>query len=291
MENMIFDIQRFSIHDGPGIRTTVFLKGCNLACAWCHNPESISPEPVLQLYSHKCIRCGQCIIVCKRQCTTSEDGVPVFRRELCSACGECAKVCFAQSRQIAGRQADTAEIMDAVKADIPFYKNSGGGVTFSGGEPMLQHDFLLELLCKSKELQLHTAVDTAGNVPFQWFEQVWPYVDLFLYDLKIMDEELHKKYTGVSNVRIIENLKRLADGNHDIWIRIPVIPGVNDNEDNMKQAAELLSGLKGIRKVELLPFHPLGEAKYRSLDMEYRAAEFGKLAPGRTDELAAFFKG
>ncbi len=290
MSNLIFDIQRFSIHDGPGIRTTVFFKGCNLRCAWCHNPESISPEPVLQLYRHKCIHCGLCGKVCPQQCITQQEGAQVFQRELCTACGECTKVCYAECRQLAGKEANAAEILATVEKDLPFYKRSGGGVTFSGGEPMLQPDFLLELLKGAAELKVHTAVDTAGNVPFAWFEQVRPYVGVFLYDLKIMRDDLHKKYTGVSNERIIGNLTRLADGRNDIHIRIPVMPDINDNEENMNQAAELISSLKGIKRVELLPFHPLGEAKYQSLDMIYPAAEFGRLATGRTEELSKVFR-
>lgn len=291
MNNSIFDIQQFSVHDGPGIRTTVFLKGCNLRCAWCHNPESIPFQPVLQLYTNKCIHCKKCIEVCPKQCNSCENNELKFQRELCNACGECTKICYAECRQIAGKEMSVDEVMEIVKRDLPFYKRTGGGVTFSGGEPMLQHDFLLTLLQKSKELQIHTAVDTAGNVPFEWFEQVKPFVNLFLYDLKIMDNELHKKYTGGSNIQIIENLKKLAlDGSNDVYIRIPIIPDVNDNEANMKLTAEVLYGLKGIKLVELLPFHPLGEGKYHSMGMEYPASKFGQLKKGKTTELAEVFK-
>jgi len=289
MDNLIFDIQQFSVHDGPGIRTTVFFKGCNLRCAWCHNPESISPDPVLQLYPHKCIHCGKCIEVCPHNCNIIVDGELSYRRELCDGCGECARVCYAQSRQIAGRRWDADEIMKIVERDLHFYKSSGGGVTFSGGEPMLQHEFLLSLLEKCKEIGLHTAVDTAGNVLFERFEQVRPLVDLFLYDLKVMDDEVHKRFTGVSNRLIIENLKRLADGRSDIYIRIPVIPGVNDNMDNMRKSADLLSPLSGIKLVELLPFHFLGEAKYKSLGMEYPIREFGPLSKVKTAQFAVVF--
>ena len=288
-EGMIFDIQRFSIHDGPGIRTTVFFKGCNLRCEWCHNPESISPKPVIEFYAHKCIRCMQCTTVCPNHCLIADQDVPIYNRASCTGCGKCTVVCYAQARQLAGKKMTVDEILDIVKLDKPFYAESGG-LTCSGGEPMLQHDFLLRLMQKAKLLHLHTAVDTAGNVPFTWFEQIRPYVVLFLYDLKIMDDIKHMKYTGVSNKRIIRNLIQLADGRNNIYIRIPIIPEVNDHEENMESAANLISQLSGISKIELLPFHPLGAAKYASLDQEYAASGYPKLDRQHLERMAECFR-
>ncbi len=287
MTGLIFDIQQFSVHDGPGIRTTVFFKGCNLRCAWCHNPESMKGSPELQIYPEKCIHCGRCLEICAIRCNSLDNNELHHAREACLACGDCAESCYAGCRQITGRSMHADEVLKVIQRDMPFYQRSGGGVTFSGGEPLLQHEFLLQLLQQSRErLLLHTAVDTAGHVPFAWYEKILPHVSLFLYDLKVMNDALHKEYTGVSNALILENLRKLAVGTHEIIIRIPVIPGVNDNADNMRQTAELLSDLKGIRLVELLPFHPLGESKYRSLGMKYPATAFGKLDKGRTLELA-----
>ena len=248
---MIFDIQRNSFVDGPGIRTTVFFKGCNLRCKWCHNPESQSFEKQMMFYKDKCTGCGKCREVCPNHLQS------------CDFCGKCELYCPAEARKICGREYTSDEVFAEVIKDKAFYDNSGGGVTFSGGECMLQLDFLCEILKKCKAAGIHTAVDTAGNVPWKSFEKILPFTDLFLYDIKAFGAELHRKGTGVSNELILENLKNLS-GKADIIVRIPVIGGYNDNDEEIRQIADFLKQIK-IIKAELLPYHAMGEHKYTAL--------------------------
>jgi len=249
----IFDIEHCSFVDGPGIRTTVFFKGCNLKCAWCHNPESQDFKPQMMFYKDKCKGCGKCIEVCP---SPSE----------CILCGKCELYCPVDARKVCGKKYTVDEIFNEVISDKSFYDTSGGGVTFSGGECMLQIDFLCEILKKCKENGIHTAVDTAGYVPFESFEKVLPYTDLFLYDIKCYDSENHKKYIGVDNSLILENLKKLFKAKAKIWIRIPVISGVNDNTTEMKAIKDYVYSVGLPEKVELLPYHSMGENKYHALN-------------------------
>ena len=265
MNGMIFDIQRFSIDDGPGIRTVVFLKGCSLRCAWCHNPEGLQPYRETMFRPQKCIGCGKCFEVCVNNCHVIADGERLFLRESCERCGKCAAVCYAEALEITGRSVSPGEVVDEIKKDDLFYKNSGGGVTFSGGEPLLQADFLKEVLTECKTLGYHCAVETAGYVPWTAFEKILPYTDLFLYDIKMMDEALHKKFTGAGNKRIISNLKKLAKTGVEIWARTPLIPSINDTLAEKERLAELLAKLESIQKHVFLPYHNLGEGKYESL--------------------------
>lgn len=244
MQGLIFNIQRFSIHDGPGIRTTVFLKGCNLKCAWCHNPESQSPKKEILFYADNCARCGRC------------ENIPVEDADF---------ICFNGARELCGKEMTAQEVLSVVTKDRAFYENSGGGVTFSGGECMLQLDLLTEMLKMCKEKGIHTAVDTAGHIPFESFEKILPYTDLFLYDIKIFDSQKHKQYVGVGNELIFENLKKLFERNAKIWIRIPVIPEVNDSIEEMKKIKEFVLSYGTPEKVELLPYHAMGENKYHAI--------------------------
>lgn len=273
MDGILFDIQRFSVHDGPGIRTTVFFKGCNLRCFWCHNPESVSSQREIQFLEPKCIGCGKCAAVCPKGCHAMAEGGRVYSRDLCLLCGKCAEACPSEALTVAGRRYTSEEVLDIVVRDAPFYRNSGGGMTCSGGEPMLQIHFLEELLRGAKAAGLHTAVDTAGNVPFAHFERILPYTDLFLYDVKCAGEAEHVRATGVGNTLILENLGKLSRAGAEIWVRIPVIPGVNDTLENMRSTADLLSGLPGVKLVELLTFHRLGGGKYESLGRTYSAID------------------
>ena len=256
-KSMIFDIERNSYVDGPGIRTTVFFKGCNLRCAWCHNPESQSPKPQMLFYRDKCKGCGKCKAICP---------TPGH----CTLCGKCTFYCPADARKVCGKEYTVEEVLSEVLKDKAFYDNSGGGVTFSGGECMLQVDFLTEILKKCKENGIHTAVDTAGHVPFAFFEKVLPYTDLFLYDIKVMDPEKHKTYVGADNTLILENLKKLLNTGANIWIRIPVIGGINDSIEEMQKVKEFLTLWGKPQKVELLPYHAMGEHKYTALGKENR---------------------
>lgn len=255
MKATIFDIQRNSFVDGPGIRTTVFFKGCNLKCKWCHNPESQSTQKQMMYYKDKCIGCGKCAEVCPNQL------------KKCDFCGKCELYCPADARKVCGKEYSANEVFNEIAKDKIFYENSGGGATFSGGECMLQTDFLCEILKKCHEDGIHTAVDTAGNVPWEYFEKILPYTDMFLYDVKAFSEDLHKQGTGVSNKLILENLLRLS-GKCDIIIRIPVIGGFNDDKAELRQIAGFLKKIKCIKK-EPLPYHSMGEHKYDALSMEY----------------------
>ncbi len=251
----IFDIERNSYVDGPGIRTTVFFKGCNLKCAWCHNPESQGFKPQMMFYTDKCKGCGKCDEVCPTP-------------ENCTLCGKCTIYCPVDARKVCGKEYTVDEVLTEVLKDKAFYENSGGGVTFSGGECMLQIDFLLEILKKCKENGIHTAVDTAGHVPFHQFEKIMPYTDLFLYDIKCFESEKHKEYVGVTNELILENLSKLLKSGVNVHIRIPVIPTVNDSVEEMLKIKEFLDLNGGVQNVELLPYHAMGENKYGAIGKE-----------------------
>lgn len=248
----IFDIERNSFVDGPGVRTTVFFKGCNLRCAWCHNPESQDFKPQMMYYKDKCSGCGKC----REICPTPDN---------CTLCGKCTFYCPKDARRVCGKQYTVDEVFNEIIKDKPYYDNSGGGVTFSGGECLLQMDFLLEILKKCKQNGLHTAVDTAGHIPFDSFEKILPYTDLFLYDIKIFNSEKHENYIGVGNELILENLKRLLQSSVDIWIRIPVIAGVNDSVEEMQSIKDFLFQHGSPQKIELLPYHAMGENKYSAI--------------------------
>ena len=253
---IFFDIQRNSFVDGPGIRTTVFFKGCNLKCAWCHNPESQSAKPQMMFYKDKCTGCGKCKSVCP------------YHLEQCELCGKCTLYCPVDARKVCGKEHTVDEVLKEVLKDQAFYETSGGGVTFSGGECMLQIDFLAEILKKCKENGIHTAVDTAGHIPFESFEKILPYTDLFLYDIKIFDSQKHKQYVGVSNELILENLKKLFERKAKLWIRIPIIPDVNDSIEEIQKIKDFLKTIGTPEKIELLPYHAMGENKYRAIGKE-----------------------
>lgn len=265
MPARIADIIRFATHDGPGIRTTVFLKGCPLSCAWCHNPETISPTPEIGYIAKKCIGCGECVRVCPEGAHRIEAGAHLFDRSRCVACGACAEVCPGEALTLYGREMTAEEILTTVLKDRTFYEQTGGGLTLSGGEPLLQADFCAELLAMAKREGLHTAVDTCGAVTWQAFEQVLPVTDIFLYDLKHTDPAQHKHYTGADNALILENLRRLSEAGAAIEIRIPLIPGINDDDAFRDAAEELLSSLQGIRDVKRLPCNPYARSKYEAM--------------------------
>lgn len=268
MPARIADISRFSTHDGPGIRTTVFLKGCPLSCAWCHNPETISPTPEVGYVARKCIGCGECVRVCPEGAHRIDDGTHVFDRALCVACGACAEVCLAEALTFYGREMTAAEIVSIALKDRTFYEQTGGGLTLSGGEPLLQAEACADVLGMAKREGLHTAVDTCGAVPWEAFERVLLLTDLFLYDLKQTDPALHRKYTGADNALILQNLRRLSESDAAIEIRIPVIPGVNDDARFREEADALLGDLAGIRAVKRLDFNPYARSKYEAVGRE-----------------------
>lgn len=289
MTGRIFDIQRFSLHDGPGIRTTVFFKGCNLHCYWCHNPESQSPENELQQYPAKCIGCGQCLLHCPKGALSSVAGVIQIDRSLCDGCGICADVCCAGALVLAGRTTTPSSVLDTVRRDRAFYEKSGGGATFSGGEPLYQHEFLVELLKLCRAEGISTAIETAGHVPWAWFEEVLDLTDLFLFDIKHADDARHRQGTGVGIELIRQNLEGLLSRKARVWVRIPVIPGFNADPADMGRIAGSLAHLQGIEKVELMPFHRLGTGKSESLGRPYAAEHLTQPARQELVELAALF--
>lgn len=268
----IFNIMRYSIHDGPGIRTTVFFKGCPLSCWWCHNPESHNHKPELSFFPRKCITCGKCLSSCEAKAITLIDKQIQINYQLCNLCGKCAEVCPANALELIGDQKTVAEVMREIEKDLIFYDESGGGVTFSGGEALAQPSFLKEILRECKEKEIHTAIETSGYAKFAVLEEIAEYVDLFLYDLKLIDKDKHLKYIGVDNSLILDNLKKLAALSADIIVRIPIIPGINDDEENLKKSAELIFSL-GIKEVHLLPYHQAGVEKYKRLNLEYQLSE------------------
>jgi pyruvate formate lyase activating enzyme len=259
VNGLCFNIQRFSIHDGPGIRTTVFLKGCPLHCFWCHNPEGLAPVLQLGIIEGRCVSCNGCGQLCPGgdSLKASSDGTD------CTVCGRCADFCPADARKVLGEWITVADLMARIERDTVFHHQSGGGVTFSGGEPLLQHEFLLACLAACREAEIHSAVDTSGYADREVMLKVASRTDLLLFDLKHVDDEQHRQFTGVPVAPILENLRALSGGPTDIWIRIPLIPGFNDDHNTLSTMGRLLAGMKAVTTVSLLPYHKLGTAKYR----------------------------
>ena len=265
MKARIFDIKRFAVHDGDGIRTTVFFKGCPLKCIWCHNPEGIGFEPRLAFYANKCVSCGDCVKSCPQNAHSIKDGIHTFEREKCILCGKCESVCLRDALTLYGKETTADELMPLLLADKSFYESSGGGVTLSGGECLSQADFCCELLQKLKAEGINTAVDTCGYIPQSAIDKVIPYTDTVLYDIKAFDEDVHIKCTGHSNKTILENLKYIDGCRKNIEIRIPYVPGFNDNQ--IEKIARFLADLKSITKIRILPYHNYAGSKYTALDM------------------------
>lgn len=283
---IVFNIQRFSVHDGPGIRTTVFLKGCTLHCFWCHNPEGIRLKPEIQFYPDRCIGCGACLEACEHGAQVLKDGVHVYVRENCVMCEKCVDDCFSGALELTGTVVTVDEVMEEVLADRAFYANSGGGVTLSGGEPLLQADFSRAILQRSKAEGLHTAIETCGNYAWSHLESVLPWVDLVMMDLKHMDSASHRDATGVPNERTLKIAEGLMRRGKPVRFRNPVIPAVNDTLEAIGEIAAYVRRLSDLRiatnaetgadvpppVLGLLRFHRLAADKYRSLGLEYRAS-------------------
>ena len=268
---ILFDIKKYAIHDGPGIRTTVFLKGCPLSCPWCHNPEGLSIKPQLVYDTTRCILCKECIEACPEQAISLTPEGLVTDHLPCRQCGVCAEICPSEARELAGKKESVKRLVEIIEKDIPFYEESGGGVTFSGGEPLMQPEALLRLLKECGRLGIHRAVDTTGFADPDTLRKVATETDLFLFDLKFMDCTKHKKYTGVCNNKIISNLEMLAKEGSMIIIRIPLIPGINDDDENINKTGLFVSALPGVKTINLLPFHDFQKNKYLKFDIKYRA--------------------
>lgn len=287
----ITNIQKFSIHDGDGIRTTVFFKGCPLKCEWCHNPETQKFEKEMQVDREKCTGCGACAAVCPNGAIHMEEGRPILDAEACVFCGKCTRFCPTGAREVIGQEYTVKELVKELMKDQMFYEESGGGVTLSGGEVMsMDMDYLLAVAKELKRQDVTLTIDTCGFVPYEKFQEILPYVNTFLYDVKVMDPELHKKYMGTDNALILENLVRLAKDGARIYIRIPTVKEVNGNEENMKETIAFLQEHDiHPAQINLLPYHDTGSGKYRKLDMEYKGTDLHAPDKEEMEALAALF--
>jgi pyruvate formate lyase activating enzyme len=296
---LIFNIQRFSIHDGPGIRTTVFFKGCSLRCFWCHNPEGRHARPEIQYFPERCIGCGECLDRCPNQAHTLKEEFHLYLRELCKNCGICTETCYANALELIGKYMTVDEVMEEILRDRMFYETSSGGVTLSGGEPVLQPQFAKVILMQCKEQGLHTAIETCGNYQWQQLESVLPFTDLIMMDLKTIDPIKHKSACGDSNEQILANAKRLALTDKPTIFRTPIVPTINDTFEDVGAIVKFVRNLVELRlkhnngqgrwaeiQFELLPFHRLAADKYRSLGLEYRARNLEPPTKERMQELA-----
>ncbi len=294
---LITNLQRYSLHDGPGIRTTVFLKGCPLSCAWCHNPETLSRRPEIMMVETRCVRCGSCAAACPNNHPVGAppdilDPLSAAAEAdiACSLCGECVEACPTGARVMMGRQMTVPELLGQLVADRVFFEESGGGVTFSGGEPLLQFEFLTTALAACRECGLHTAVDTSGFAPREQLLAVAGLADLILYDVKTMDDARHREVTGVSNRLILDNLEALGRVHRAIWLRVPIIPGVNDGSAELEAVARFGATITGVRQVNLLPYHQAGLGKRGRLRHEDLREPFEAPTAARMEHLAGIFR-
>ncbi len=289
-KGIIFDIKRYAIHDGPGIRTTVFLKGCSLRCQWCHNPEGIESKPEIVLRSARCSKeCRECIPVCLQGAISKERNFIKIDQTKCDLCRKCEDVCVYEALEIVGREITVQEVMEEIEKDRIFFDESGGGITFSGGEPLIQLGFLEAVLKEIGKKNIHVTLDTSGYVSSEDMDRISDKVDLFLYDLKIMDNEKHEKYTGVSNKPILENLRNLTDQGNSVAVRIPLISGINDDNQSIHMFVDFLQGLKSIKQINILSYHRGGCEKYKRLRKEESPITFQSPSDERTEDIKKIF--
>ena len=286
MKGIVFDIQRFSIHDGPGIRTIVFLKGCPLHCFWCQNPEGIHLKPEIMFFPDRCIGCGRCLEVCPEGAHVIVDGTHVYLRDKCVVCGKCTETCYAGALMLTGRLMTVDEVIEEVLRDRIFYEMSNGGVTLSGGDPVVQLDFSRAILERCKAEGLHTAIETAANCRWNDLDALLPVTDLIMMDIKHLDPDKHREVTGVSNDLILENVRRLAQTGKPLIIRVPVVPTVDDTPEEIEAIAQFVRSFPNLQYLELLPFHRLGQSKYHALGFNYHASHLRTPTKDKMRELA-----
>lgn len=292
---VVFDIQRFSIHDGPGIRTTVFFKGCNLNCKWCHNPESISSSYELYWDVNNCMNCRRCAAVCKENVhlfnfDENNNIEHLVNRSKCNFCRRCEDVCPYQAIKVVGSRVTLNDLILVVLRDELFYKNSGGGVTISGGEPFCQYEFLMEFLKILKEKNINTTVDTNFYIDWEKIQAVMSYVDLFLVDLKTINDDNHIKFTGVSNRLILDNIKKLSETEKDFWIRISIIPDVNNFSSEINNIISFIKTIENCNKIQLLPFHQSGKHKYKCLGLDYEFLDCSAIDNDEMEKIKSIFE-
>jgi pyruvate formate lyase activating enzyme len=289
-EGVIFDIKKYAVHDGPGIRTTVFFKGCPLACRWCHNPEGISVALHRIYRQERCVSCDECIQVCPQNVMSRTVEGIVRDPARCNLCQSCAEHCPSGAVEFVGRKVTVNEVIRQIEKDTVFYDQSGGGVTLSGGEPLMQPDFLMELLEACGDLDLHRTVDTTGYAQAELLLQVARKTDLFLYDLKIMDAAKHRNFTGVSNQLILDNLKLLSENKARIQVRIPIIPGINNDADNIHRTADFVTALAGVEHISILPFHNAARGKYGRLGMKCISSDIQSPSDEHLHQIAGWLR-
>ncbi len=287
---LIFNLERYAVHDGPGIRTLVFTKGCPLRCIWCSNPEGQKACPELLLVKERCSGCGRCINVCPRKAIVVLSGLSYTDKDLCIKCGKCVKECPNQARQVVGTYVTVDWLWSEVKKDVPFYWRSGGGITVGGGEPTTQYEFVAQLLGKCRGMGIHTAIETCGYATWDAMQEVLEHTDLVLYDLKVFDPSIHEQLTGKPNNVIHGNLERICQANRwDVIVRIPIIPGYTDSRDNLVNLAKFVATVNregSVKKIELIPYHRLGVAKYERLGRKYELQEHALLTEDEMDRFA-----
>lgn len=288
---ILFDVKRFALHDGPGIRTTAFLKGCPLSCSWCHNPESQNSKPELMFWEERCIGCGACVSACAVRAISIRDAFAETDQRACTACGECVDACARNARAIVGDLWSASRLLKEVEKDLLFYDESGGGITLSGGEPLAQAPFVVAVLTLCKEHRIHTAVDTCGYAHWEDLSAIVEMTDLFLYDVKHVNDDRHRQLTGVSNERILENLRRLDGEGCALWIRYPVIPELNDADEDVAALGEFVAHLKAVEAIHLLPLHRGGERKLERLGRPCRPLSTERDPRSAADAAAKILRG
>lgn len=286
---VLFDIQRYSLHDGPGLRTNVFFKGCSLACQWCSNPESRRARPEIAFFERNCFQCGDCIPVCEKSAINLVDNRLSWAHQVCNDCGRCVEACTAGAFRLIGKEWTAGGVIAEVLRDAPFY-GEGGGLTLTGGEPALQPEFAAAILQLAKREGLHTAIETCGQVPWSHYAAILPALDLVLFDIKHVDPHDHRKGTGVDNRRILENLERLDHEAQALAIRIPLIPGYNTAEEDLEAIADWVSRLKRASTVHLLPYHTLARSKYKALGLDYPLGDHPPMAVAEAEGKARIFQ-